>query len=368
MRDNNAEIRSLREQAQERLACNDLASARDLYNRICALDGTDAESWFILGAIHGSLGGFDESIACCRKALALRPDHAGTHYNLAQAYLHLHKFDEAAVHLRNAVRLKPDYADAWNNLGIVLHDLRRTDEAAVCYREALKLRPDLAGTRFLLAAVGGLPMPDKPPPQYVAKLFDAYADQFEQQLVGQLQYQIPQLLSRFVRRVIGPQPCSLATLDLGCGTGLCGPLFRDIAQTLTGVDLSAGMVEKARVKNVYDQLLVGDITFPGLIPRDTFDLILATDVFPYLGDLQPVFRACAEALKSGAHFAFSVEAADTNEPYILRSTDRYAHTPAYIRKLTADTGFVELGMDKVVVRMDRGKPVDGCIFILRRSV
>ncbi len=48
-------------------------------------------------------------------------------------------------------------------------------------------------------------------------------------------------------------------LDAGCGTGLCGPIFRNISGSMIGVDLSPEMVEKARERKVYDELEVADI-------------------------------------------------------------------------------------------------------------
>ena len=38
----------------------------------------------------------------------------------------------------------------------------------------------------------------------------------------------------------------LDVLDLGCGTGLCGPLLRPYARALAGVDLSPQMLERMR--------------------------------------------------------------------------------------------------------------------------
>lgn len=365
MQDNNAEIQGLKKQAQALLARNELKSARPLYDRICALDQADAEAWFMLGAINGSLGLFQETIACCHRTLALQPNHVSAHYNLGQAYMHLNDVAKAAESFRAAVQIKPDYADAWNNFGNALHDLRRYDEARAAYQEALRLRPDLAGTRYRLAALGGAPMPEKPPPEYVERLFDSYADKFEHQLVENLEYRTPGLLNNLIRDHITAAPASLAVLDLGCGTGLCGPLLRDVASSLTGIDISVRMLEKAREKRVYDKLVAGDITASVLDPKSVFDLIVAADVFPYVGDLSPIFRACRSVLKANGYLAFSVEALEEGQSYTLRPTDRYAHTPAYIRRLTADADLMELAMDKVVLRKDRGKPVDGYLFILR---
>jgi predicted TPR repeat methyltransferase len=42
-------------------------------------------------------------------------------------------------------------------------------------------------------------------------------------------------------------------VDLGCGTGLMGPLLRSHVSVLEGVDLSTAMVEKARERGCYDR-------------------------------------------------------------------------------------------------------------------
>ena len=48
-------------------------------------------------------------------------------------------------------------------------------------------------------------------------------------------------------------------IDLGCGTGLMGPLLRGHVGHLSGVDLSSGMVDKARQRGCYDDLAVGEL-------------------------------------------------------------------------------------------------------------
>ena len=47
---------------------------------------------------------------------------------------------------------------------------------------------------------------------------------------------------------------------LGFVTGLCGPLFKNMSETLVGVDLSSEMVEHARARGVYDELYIEEIT------------------------------------------------------------------------------------------------------------
>ena len=55
------------------------------------------------------------------------------------------------------------------------------------------------------------------------------------------------------------QPRWRRCVDLGCGTGLMGPLLRPHTGCLCGVDLSQGMVQKARERGCYDELDVGEL-------------------------------------------------------------------------------------------------------------
>jgi len=48
-------------------------------------------------------------------------------------------------------------------------------------------------------------------------------------------------------------------LDAGCGTGLCGPSLAPYARRLTGVDLSSGMLARAKEKQVYDALTQAEV-------------------------------------------------------------------------------------------------------------
>src|SRR5262249_16278963 len=160
------------------------------------------------------------------------------------------KEQEAIASFRQALRCKPDYAEAHGNLGNVLKEQGYVLEAADCFREVLRLKSDDAEAAFHLASLSGAGTPAHAPPPYAEHLVDAYAPTFDADLKT-LGYRAPQLLREAVLAASGQGPLDI--LDLGCGTGLCGPLFKDMARTLTGVDLSARMLAKARARGVYDE-------------------------------------------------------------------------------------------------------------------
>ena len=92
-----------------------------------------------------------------------------------------------------------------------------------------------------------------------------YAPDFDNSLVDELKYDAPSDLRRAIDGVLEDrgsldrsEKALLHILDLGCGTGLAGLMFRPLAETLVGVDLSSRMAERAEERGVYDKVLVGD--------------------------------------------------------------------------------------------------------------
>jgi predicted TPR repeat methyltransferase len=97
---------------------------------------------------------------------------------------------------------------------------------------------------------------------------------------------------------------------LGCGTGLAGAVFTPLATRLDGVDLSPAMIEKARARGIYDQLVVADLEDALAADGACYDLILAADTLVYLGDLAVVFEAARRRLSPEGYFLFTVEKAE----------------------------------------------------------
>jgi predicted TPR repeat methyltransferase len=126
-----------------------------------------------------------------------------------------------------------------------------------------------------------------------------------------------------------------AMLDLGCGTGLAGVAFRPYVDRLVGMDISPGMIEQAKAKNVYDELAAADLLeFLHAESESKFDLVLAADVFVYCSDLAPIAAASARVMKHGALFAFTVET-HGGSGALLQGTLRYAHAEDHVRAAIA---------------------------------
>ncbi len=194
--------------------------------------------------------------------------------------------------------------------------------------------------------------------------FDGFAEDFEDKLVGRLEYAGPEQIERLIGSHI-PQRPTLDVLDLGCGTGLLGPSLRPFARLLVGVDLSPRMIDKAQARGSYDRLNITDMMLALAMKRRAWDLLVAADALPYFGPLTPVFCEVAAALRPGGWFVFSTEAVEGNE-FLLRGSGRYAHSRGYITTLAAEH-FQIVECFRTVLRREGGKPLEGDYFLLRRN-
>ncbi|AXS39565.1 methyltransferase [Breoghania sp. L-A4] len=272
-----------------------------------------------------------------------------------------HDFDEEAL------------AEAYNR-GLAAEKAGRPDEAACAYRQALAIDPaDHGGVSIRLAALGLGEAPEKMPDAYVATLFDQHADAFDDILVGQLGYGVPGLMRAMLE--LHAPGIHRRVLDLGCGTGLSGAALRDIADHITGADLSERMVETAYDRGVYEDLYTGEaVSFLEEFEeedgsRPSWDLIVATDVFPYLGRIEPIINGAAARLTPGGLFGFSTETLGEvdfgGRSYTVGAKQRFAHAADYVRTVLEANGFFILAMDDITVRLEEGTPVPGHLVLAR---
>jgi predicted TPR repeat methyltransferase len=325
-------------------------------------DPTHRDAWVALGLSHEALSNWAGAAHALQQGVRLGASTAQIHLSLAMCLLRLDRPDDALAALDRALALDPTLAEAWSQRGSVLRDAGRHAEAARCFEQALAHGGDETLHRFYLASVkAGEATPPQPPRAYVEALFDEYADDFQHHLIHQLKYQAHETLLAPLR--VGGRRYPLV-LDLGCGTGLCGQLIRPHADAVDGVDLAQAMVEQARASGAYRQVVQGELLEFLRARNEPADLVIAADVFIYVGALDGVFAAVRERLQPSGCFAFSVELATGAEELQLRPSLRYAHAPAYVERLARAHGFQVRQTWQAPLREDQQKPVMGLYVLL----
>jgi len=349
-----------------------------------------AEALIASGRAQEAARGLQARLAAGRGGLLAR-------LTLIKAFLADGDIGLALSQAREAVSLNPGVAPAVLALGEVLLAASENNSGALPaaiaeLQRALRLDPGLVRARELIAAawlkageadkaLENLRALDNPPPEmiaaceaiksaprsdpgYVRHLFDQFSADYDQRMIGQLAYAAPQILFDLAAMVM-PGSENLAILDLGCGTGLAGTIFKPLAARLDGVDLSPAMIEKARARGIYDELQVGDLENALAAAGPQYDLILAADTLVYLGDLALVFEAVRRRLSPDGYFLFTVEKAEGVE-FELGPKRRWRHSEGYLRELAQRSGLDMAGLVAAAPRREANQPVEGFAVALTR--
>lgn len=343
--------------------------ARQAYERALGLNPSHVPALSNLGLVLRTLGHWEEAIASLERARVLAPQDPNVLVNLGNVYRQRKRFKDAVVMFREAIATQPYDGEAYRCLAFTLYAMNERMEAVTLLQQWLAVDPENPTAGHLLAAYTEQDLPDRASDPYVRQIFDSFAPSFDAVLAG-LAYRAPQLVAERLAALLGPGEANLVVLDAGCGTGLCAPLVKPFARRLVGVDLSPGMLEKARLSGLYDELVEGELT-AFLAPCDqAFDLIVSADTFCYFGALPPLFHAAAQALRPGGRLIFTLERAEeevTDRAFVLNIHGRYAHAEAIVREALGAAGFDEVTIATDILRKERLDDVAGLIVSARRQ-
>lgn len=341
----------------------DWTRAVEVLRQALAADPTHAEARVCLGLSLENLGQWEEAAEALERGLVDFDGGAPAWLALGRSLGRSGRLPDALRALDHALATEEHLAEAWSVRGNVLRDMGRLAEAAESFRRAIDSGADPELHRYYLAASQGETIA-APPRFFVESLFDEYSADFDEHLVDKLGY-------RGHERLLNPLLASgrrwPRVLDLGCGTGLCGALVAPQADAVDGVDLSAAMLEQARKRGVYRHLVHDDLKGFLAAHQEPADLIIAADVFIYVGALDEVFPQVRRLLTADGSFAFTLERAESGDGFHLLPTLRYAHSEAYVRRLAAEHGFVVRDIVTAGLRADQAETLQALYVYLQRS-
>ncbi len=121
-----------------------ISEALKFYQRIISQGFNDPRVFSNYGDILKNLGKLREAEMITRKAIEIKPDFAGAHYNLANILKELGQLQEAEISIRKVIKIKPEFSNAYNTLGIILYTRGKSKEAEVTIHKAIKIKPNYA--------------------------------------------------------------------------------------------------------------------------------------------------------------------------------------------------------------------------------
>jgi predicted TPR repeat methyltransferase len=296
-----AEADRLCDEGYEHLEAGRFDEAHALLSRANALAPGNPLIHYRLGLLFSDTGRPAEALEALDACLSLQPDNVRAHNNRGSALQLLGRISEAEKAFQRALDLSPNLELPYINLGHVLEQQGKVQEATALYERAIVRGLDASLFSHYLAAAAGQ-VTRRAPDRWVSATFDNMAPTFDAHL-RQLGYNVPQMLAAMMRSHVTK---ALDVLDLGCGTGQCGVSLAHPKRHLVGVDLSEKMLAQARALGIYDEVHVAEVhEWLRGSAVERFDLVIAADVFIYIGALDDLFHEAARILRPGGWFAFS---------------------------------------------------------------
>lgn len=326
----------------------------------CARLLTAGRGGALVRSAHGraltAAGRHDEAIAALRDACQLSPNTAELLLAFGEALAAAGSLPAAIGELQRAARVDPHDARPHVGIARLWLDAGEADKALASLDAALQRggvdEAEADAIRQRAAAMGRL---DRADAGYVRHLFNQFSADYDVRMQGRLGYAAPQILHQLAQMLIVPMT-GLDILDLGCGTGLSGAVFRHAKRRCDGIDLSPRMLEKARLTGDYDLLVEGDVEAPPRALAGPYDVVMAADVLVYLGDLSAVFGRVRERLKPDGLWLFTTERGDARD-FELGHKRRYRHSADYLRELASQHGLAVSSLVECVCRHEAGQGV-----------
>jgi predicted TPR repeat methyltransferase len=336
--------------------------------RSLALHPEDAACWNNRGSILVAIGRRSDALASFDRALSIRPDFVEALCNRATLLFELNRLEEALAGFDALLAIEPGLAAGWNNRGNTLTRMGRFEEAVASYDHALVLQPEFAeAAENRVLPLFELGRTARSPPKYMRGLFDGFARHYDDTMLAKLDYRGHLQVRAMAERVLPRLQPPWRILDLGCGTGLVGTVFKDLALggRFDGIDIAPRMIDAARARGIYDSLILGDLETVLAEPGPSYDLIVSADTMTYFGDLAPVLSGVASRLEPGGFYVFASEAKN-GDGWEKTMVHRFRHGEAYLRAEAVGAGLDCLDIMECALRLEENEPVAGFAVALKK--
>ncbi len=379
-----------------------LDSALDGFQKVVRIKPADEKAYVNIGAIHARRGNRSKAMEWFQRAALVNPRNFSAWNSIAEISLAEGDFHETIRAADGAMQIEPRNPSVHYTKGLALELVGQADQAIGCFEAAAEIDAKYYAPMFKLATMYAqkddysraqqwataakaiapedphvlmaeaiafkLPLPAMPD-EVVKGIFNAYASAYDKHLNAGLLFRAPSLVMEMAKRWIDKndiKSSAIEVLDIGCGTGLFGEKIKPYASRLIGVDLAQNMLDVAKERHIYDELVCCELgSYLESGARASIDLISATDVIIYVGALESLFQSVSQVLRTSGRFVFTVETTvGDGESFLLKPTGRYQYSIAYVERTALASG---LRVDELVhadLRVEAGVAVKGAVFSL----
>lgn len=369
------------------------------YEHAIRLNSYCADAYANLGNLYFKENDLRHAEDSYKRALGIDNSFLDAHHNLALVLYKQNRLGESLEHFRSAILINPKHISSLYNLAVILEETGEYSEAAGLYFNLLVLDntlPDIdfriAHTLSLLAGLGKKEkkqaltfaegwvknFPDNPVAVYTQnalmgkKADAALAKKFSEVLYDAFAPSYDDLMQKLESKSIEeisenlPQKEFKNILDLACGTGTYSLKLKYNFNSLTGVDISKKMLEKAKEKSLYTRLIHQDIISFLEEDKQSYDLIIASDLIPYLPEVMPLFKGVFNRLETEGVFAFTVETDEKLKEGTLVETGRSLYPTSVIQTALNEVGFQSIMQKEFPMRKEGTSFAKGKLFIVRK--
>lgn len=337
-----------------------LAAARDLNPRSIQILNN-------LGNLLRMEGNLEEALKCYRRATEIDPSFVHGWVNLGFVSAKLERWQEAVAAFDRVGGANCNDSNILGTLAKACLKLGQAERATRIYEKFLVLDPaDRHGAAIALAALKGGPLPERHSDGMVVEQYREKAAAWDRDVLRPGDsYFGPEHMAGLLKSRL-PGDASLDILDLGCGTGNCGPFLAPSAHRLVGVDLSPDMLREAEKKGLYGELVEREIGDYLAGTEETFDLVVGAGVLIMFSGLEKIFGQVAGRLEAGGLFALTLYR--SSGPDIeIRPNNHFGHSRPYLERVAAQAGLAPVEIREVIHETAEGQEQPGFAVLLRRA-
>ena len=202
-----------------------------------------------------------EAVRVARETAMLNPSVAMAAVSLGEALRAAGTLPTAIGEFQRALRIDPSLDEARFGLGRAWLDAGEPEKALEAFAQ---IETPYDALRSAIAQAQAAMEQARSDPRYVRHLFDQFSIDYDARMRGQLGYRAPEILREMVSFVL-PQQNDLSILDLGCGTGLAGIVFKDITPVLADGQLFGDVIRDMAQRWTGDIDVVAGVEARGFI-------------------------------------------------------------------------------------------------------